>query len=172
MANIIQKSYNARRAEMFGKKLTAIDKLIMLRSPIWTHTEVQFSQRYGGVSFSATMQDNANCCRFKQIEYTHQAERWDDVIIPMNDEQEDMAYAKAKELEGTPYDLVGLLSHVTPLDIIHPHKVNKWCTETVTIVIGAGWYAYISWLQEHGFPVELRPDEGQLLAGYYFRAKS
>jgi hypothetical protein len=166
--NVIQKSYNAKRAELFGKKLTGTDRLILMRSSIWTHTEFQFSERYNNISFSFTMADNAKCGRFKQIEYSHQAERWDDVIIPMTDEQEDKAYAEAQRLKGVPYDLVGLLSHATPLKLIMPHKKNMWCTEGVNHLLVAGRPDYLAWLKEHKFPLEMTPDVGYMLASYYF----
>ena len=37
-------------------KLTMTDRLIMLRSR-FTHTEIEFPEIYGGISFSATMAD-------------------------------------------------------------------------------------------------------------------
>lgn len=85
--------WNARAAEKDGKKLTLTDRIIMLRSAL-THSEFQFSERYGGVSFSSTLADGANGCRFKMIGYSH-PKRWKENVIPLTDEQEDRIWAKA-----------------------------------------------------------------------------
>jgi len=126
--------YNAIRAEKLGKPLTKVDRLILLRSSPHVHTEIQFSSRYDGVSFSATMQDGSNCCRFKQITYTH-PERWDTLFIPCTEAQEDKGMARAKEIEGCKYDLIGLLSFATELNIIKPHPDKYWCNEVCGEVI-------------------------------------
>jgi len=101
------RSYNAIRAEIFGKKLTWVDKLILLRSRPHTHTEFQFSDRYDRISFSATMAEGSNCAGFKNIRYSHVRERWDTVELPFTDEQEDRAYNEAESLKDRPYDLLG-----------------------------------------------------------------
>ena len=121
------KSYKGPGKGLMGK-LTHF--AVGLRSrPEW-HTEFQFSDRYGGVSFSSTMQDGAKCCRFKDIEYSH-PERWTTHIIPMTNEEEGRAWVKAQELEGRKYDLIGLLSFTTKWKIIRPRDKWEWCTEAV-----------------------------------------
>lgn len=129
------KSYNTYRAvQIYGYRETPAEHLIMLRSPVHTHTELQFGPRYDNISFSATMQDDAKCCRFKMIEYTH-PERWDEIDIPATDEQEDRVYREAKKIEGQPYDLKGLLSFGTELDIVKPKKNAWWCSECVIHIL-------------------------------------
>lgn len=129
--------FNAIRAEEYGRKLTAVDKVILLRSTPHVHVEFQFSERYVNISFSATMQDNAKCCRFKEIDYTENPERWDTIILNLTDKQEDAAYAKAKELEGKDYDLFGLLSFTSEVNIVKPDPNKYWCSEAAMELIVA-----------------------------------
>jgi len=161
MANCILYSYNARRAKANGKKLTFIEWLILWRSDPHVHSEFQFSQRYGGISFSATLQDGCKCCRFKQIGYKHKI-RWDDTIIPMTDEEEDRAWQEACRMaditpemletmrayfkeEGCyygdnaiPYDILGQPCHISKWNIWKPTKGKIWCSRAVNEVIIAG----------------------------------
>ena len=97
MNNCYIKSYNLVRAAMFGKKPTFVQWLISQRSTPHVHDEFQFSARHDNISFSATMMYDAKCARFKQITYSH-PERWDTVIVPMTDDEEDLAWAEAKRL--------------------------------------------------------------------------
>ncbi len=89
------RSYNYVRAKIFGKKPTILGEIISWRSKPHKHNEFQFSKRHAEVSFSATTMGGYNCARFEDIGYSHEAERWDTVIVPMTDEQEDKAYAEA-----------------------------------------------------------------------------
>jgi hypothetical protein len=115
---------------MFGYKLTRADKLIMLRSPLHTHTELQFSTQFDSVSFSATREDKPGGCRFKQISYSH-PEYWDTVILPIRNPEEDKVYKEARRIEGQPYDTIGLASFASGKEIIHPRDDAWWCTESV-----------------------------------------
>lgn len=128
------RSFNAFRAHKFGYAYSISDKLIMMRSFLHTHTELQFSQRHGWVSFSSTLQDGAKGCRFKQIQYSH-PERWDTVCLEVTDAEEDLVYQEAQSIEGKPYDLLGLMSFSTELEIIKPDKDKFWCTEAVIFII-------------------------------------
>lgn len=128
--------YNAIRADKFGKKLTIIDRAILLRSNPHTHCEFQFSGRYDSVSFSATMLDGSNCCRFKDIKYSH-PERWDTLDLKLTAQQEDAARLKAFELEDKKYDLVGLLSFASELNLIKPDPNKYWCSEADAELIKA-----------------------------------
>lgn len=74
---------------IFDKSLKDVDDLV--------HTEIMFSERYGSISFSATLEDGCKCARFKLIKYSH-PERWTTEEVPMTDEQEDAAFAKACRL--------------------------------------------------------------------------
>lgn len=136
--NCVLRSYNARRAEASGKNLTLVDKIILMRSDPLVHAEYEFSRRHEGISWSATMQDGANCCRFKKILYSH-PERWTNLVLAMTDEQEDRAYERAVELEGMPYDLIGLGSFATDHPIIKPHPDKYWCSEACAELIVAGY---------------------------------
>ena len=131
------RSFNAYRAEFCGYELDPVDRLIMTVSKLHTHTELQFSERYKGLSFSATMKDGSKCARFKDIHYSH-PERWDTILIPATEEQEHYMYQEAKRIEGWPYDLTGLLSFATPMPIIKPHPDKVWCTEADAMVLNKG----------------------------------
>lgn len=128
------------------------------------HTERQFSDRYGGLSISATCMDNCNCVRFKKIMYSHEEERWDTIEQEVTEAQEDAMFAEAckqaniilpdifKEglLSGSfkpdpnrcyygpnaiPYDVPGVsISFISKAQIWKPSTKAQWCTETVCLV--------------------------------------
>ena len=79
--------------------LTKSDRLIMLRSDE-THSEFQFSSRYGRVSASATMADECRCFRFKKIDYEKHPLRWHTDIVKLTDEQEDRIMFAALHMAG------------------------------------------------------------------------
>ena len=91
-------SYSPTLAQLHGKKPTWIDRMIGMRSDL-AHTEIQFSDRYGGISFSATMADGCKCARFKMIGYSH-PERWLTTELSVSDEQEDAVFKKCCEMAG------------------------------------------------------------------------
>lgn len=161
------KSYNLVRAAIFGKKPTFVQWLIARRSIPHIHDEFRFSARYDNISFSATMMDDAKCARFKQIGYSH-PERWDTVIVPMTDYEEDLAWAETKKLEGTPYDLIGQLSHISKLKIWKPSKKKIWCSKTVGRLVYASKPKFKALIAGLGLLDELRPDQLDMLARYYF----
>ncbi len=162
-------SHNAVRARIFGKKLTMVQWLILRRSWPHDHDEFQFSDRYDKISFSATLQDDNKGARFKDIKYSHVRERWDTVIVPMTDEQEDRAYREARSLEGMLYDLIGQLSHLTPLKIWKPSKKKIWCSKAVGRLLYAARPDFFVFLNKFNLPNELRPDQLDMMARYYFK---
>jgi hypothetical protein len=93
---MVLRGYDPEMARLHGKKKTNLDRLIGLRSWL-AHSEIQFSSRYGGISFSATLKDGCKCARFKMIEYSH-PERWRDVYIPVTEEQEKKIFEKCCEM--------------------------------------------------------------------------
>jgi hypothetical protein len=166
MAACIITAYNARRAEMFGDKMTAIQRIIFMRS-FWVHTEWQFSDRYDRISFSAAIGEGA---RFKDIKYSHPY-RWDGIRIPLDNEREDRAMAKARELDGRKYDGWGLLSFVTKLKIIKPDPSKVWCAETTTMLGVAAELAFRKTLLDRGLPMELSPEQVVLMAQWHWHGK-
>ncbi len=163
MADCIIRAYNGRRAEMFGDKMMPVQRAIMLRS-FWAHTEWQFSARYDNKSFSATMDEGA---RLKDIGYSH-AYRWDSILVPLNDEGEDRAMAKAKELDGRGYDWWGLGSFGTKLKIIKPDPLKVWCSETTTMLAVAADPHFDTTRLYRELPLELSPEQLVLLAQYHY----
>jgi len=166
MADCIIKAYNGRRAEMFGDKMTPIQRAIFMRS-FWLHTEWQFSKRYEKVSFSAAIGEGA---RFKGIQYSH-GYRWDDVIIPLDDEAEDRAMAEAKRLDGREYDFWGLGSFGTKLEIIKPDPEKVWCSETTTMLAVAAKLAFRKTLLDRNLPIELSPEQIVLIAQWHWHGR-
>jgi len=162
------RSYNYKKAQIFGKKPTWINRLIAIRSSPQVHTEFQFSSLYNHISFSNTMQDDVKCARFKQIGYSHGSERWDTINVLMTREEEDMAYLEAKRLEGTPYALISQLCHISKWKIWKPSKKKDWCTRTVANVVSAGCVGFGTWLECFSFSNEIRPDQFHVVAGVYF----
>ena len=162
------RSFNAVRAEIFGVKPTFSQRIILLRSQPHVHTEFQFSERYDNISFSATMMEGSNCARFKYIKYTHEKEQWDTVIVPMTDEQEDWAYRMALALAGVPYDLMGQLAHITKFKIWQPSKKKIWCTKAVGRLVYVARPDFKVFLNKFNLINELRPDQMDFMARYYF----
>ena len=168
MADCEIKSYNAVRAKIFGKKLILVQWLILRRSWPQIHNELKFSKRHNNISHSATLMEGSKGARFKPIQYSH-PERWDTVIVPMTDYQEDLAYAKAEELTGTLYDTIGQLSHISGLKIWKPSTTKIWCTTDVAELLYAGLPGFYYWLQGLLDITELRPDQLDMMARHYFR---
>lgn len=139
MSNCYVMSYNGKQAEEHGKPLTNIDRLVMIVSDPLLHSEFLFSVRRNAISYSVTLRDDSGDqkgCRFKKIRYTH-PERWNKLLLPMTDVQEDRAYKKAVELEGLPYDTIGVASLKTGLIKENPDKY--WCSEVVAELIKAAY---------------------------------
>ncbi len=134
-------------------KKTVTDRLIQIKSQL-THTETQYSHRYGGISCSSTRADGCKCWRFKMIDYTKHPLRWKKVIIPCTNEQEDIMFAydcdkadiqtpfhKWNMLSlavggccygpnALPYDTLGVvLCNISHRRIIPSWKNKAWCTE-------------------------------------------
>jgi len=97
MADIIYRTFDPDADPAYKKTWT--DRLIQIKSR-YTHTEIQYSDRYGGISASATMADGCNCFRFKMIDYTKHPLRWKSVIIPCTDEQEDLIWDEDCRMAG------------------------------------------------------------------------
>ncbi len=96
--------YNGKIAKAEGKPLGVSGWLIRLRSWPFIHVEVIFSSRYGGISWSCTLRDGCKCCRFKLIDYTKHPERWEGVVVPFTDEEEDRAWEMACSMADLPDD--------------------------------------------------------------------
>ena len=144
--------WDARAAKKDGKKMTLIDIIILLRSKL-THSEFQFSNRYYGISFSFTSADGANGARFKAIDYNKHPNRWVTDVIPMTDEQEDLAFQEAcrmADIDNTiiwphktifqgknhqKYDYAGLLSHALK-------KSDHWWLNIVRFGLWS-WTAFV-----------------------------
>jgi len=141
MADCIYWSYDAVAAKEGGKDFSATDIIIMRRSARLIHTEFQFSPRNNSESFSSTLRDGEKGCRFESIDYTKHPERWNKIVLPMTNVQEDVAYCRAEDLEGCKYDLIGLASFASSLNIIKEHPDKYWCTEAVLELCKAayGW---------------------------------
>ena len=163
MSDCKLKVFDAVAAQADGRPMTFTDRLIRLRS-YYTHAEDQFSERYGGISFSATMMDGCGGCRMKPIDFTKHPKRWKTVIIPMTDEEEDRAWKKACGMAGIPiwmlqggykeyyrhngdcfynttaikYDIVGMICHISKRNIWRPTPGKIWCSRACNEVIIAG----------------------------------
>lgn len=87
---------NAKMLMMYGDKLTASEWLRKARTN-GLHVEVQFSDRYGSISFSSTLSDGCNGCRFKMIGYSH-SYRWSTIYIAVTADQEVRLFVKACEM--------------------------------------------------------------------------
>jgi len=156
------RSVNSTMKLLYGDKLTWTEKAIRLRSKL-VHMELQFSDRYGSISFSATKADGCNCARFKMIQYTH-AYRWSTILIPVTAEQEARLFAKACEMadiqakdyaelrmrpdfigcyygpDAIKYDIAGVsLSFISKRRWWNPSNERNWCNETVGLLVMVVW---------------------------------
>jgi len=151
--------YQAARKAGWLENFSIVRELIARRSYPYVHSEIQFGERYGYISFSATMEDKAKGCRFKDIGYS--SGYWAFHNIPVTKEKEDLCFLRAMCLAGLScsaqevidtckdnvavygktakkYDLLGLLSFATPLEVIVPNRDRYWCSEACATVIQAG----------------------------------
>ena len=168
MATCKLRSYNARRAAIFGTKLSKVDRLILLRSDMYTHSEFEFSARYNNVSFSATMADGSKCARFKPIDYSHIRERWDAVRLNYTDEQEDNAFNLAGSLAGTPYDVKGQICHATHFNLWKPSVNKTWCSKIVNRLMEYADMEYALVMNGILNSREIRPDQLDMMARYCY----
>ena len=128
------RSYSAVKAKELGIKIGWAGKLILLRSPVYLHTELQFSEQFRNVSVSATMQDKCKCVRFKDISYSTPV--WDTIELDISHRDEQDIFHWCLDKAGLwKYDLIGLLSHASKKNIIKPHKTKCWCNEFVGMAI-------------------------------------
>ena len=166
------RAFNARRAVMYGHHLTPIQRAILAKSDPWVHMEIQASDLYCKISFSATMAEGLDCARFRDILYTH-PEFWDTVEIPMTKREESIAWVEAHEMEGTPYDKVGVLSQATDWDIIKPDPDKTWCSKTCARVICKAKPAFGEELVRLGYTDQynIDPTDLMMLAMYWFGKK-
>lgn len=185
-------THNPIRAALYGEKpdgfkALAVQKVIGLRS-YHDHTEKQLSERYGGISCSATMMDGCKCFRFKMIGYSH-PEFWDSVRLWVTDEQEDAMFAEAcrmadlrgrKWLDGAikykgkidnlryygpnalKYDLMAVsFSFISKRTWWRPSKTKVFCTESVFILLLIAFPDILTFndFVGKGGDYELKPDQ-------------
>lgn len=91
---------NAKMMKLYGDKLTKSEWARSMRTN-GLHTEIQFSDRYGGISASCTLSDGCNGMRLKPNKYTHPY-RWSTIYIPVTAEQETRLFIKACEMADLP----------------------------------------------------------------------
>ena len=155
--------WNGKIAKEHGKKLGWSGWLIRLRSWQRIHTEIQFSKRRGGISFSATLRDGCKCCRFKMLDYEDKP-WWEPIHVEITAEQEDRAWDEACRMAGLPwdfiypfrfiaekesgdifygpnaikYDILGMVCHISKWRIIRPNSKRTWCSKACNKVFIAG----------------------------------
>jgi hypothetical protein len=156
------RSRNATMIQLYGDKLKPYEWLISQRSNL-LHMELQFSDRYGSISVSATKADGCDCVRFKIIAYSH-AYRWSTILIPVTAEQEARIFADACRMadlypnpfditvlkakrgavyygpEAIKYDTAGVsLSFISKRRWWNPSNERQWCNETVGLLLMVEW---------------------------------
>ncbi len=174
-----------------ARKMTFTDRIIRLRS-YHTHSEYQFSERYGHISFSATLRDGCKCARFKQIDYTKHPKRWKSIIIPMTDLEEDYAWQVACEMadmnntmvslmldagktnvcffghNAIPYDIWGMGCHISAtLKWWQPNPKKTWCSKAVSKLLFAA-FGVARFPELWDLRDEIMPTPLYDLAGEYF----
>jgi hypothetical protein len=193
--HLILHTWNKKMIKLAGEKLTPVQWLIGLRSN-GLHQELQLSDRYGGISCSATISDERKGFGFADIHYSHPY-RQSRVYIPVTDAQEADIFADACEMadlfEGwilynsdkfvdevkdrkymfgennIKYDTAGVsLSHITKHRIWNPSNERVWCNESCGQLLQNRWSDVLG---EH-LPHELTPDETEYLVRQYFDMKA
>lgn len=183
--NCYIRTHNATNQYLDGGGISLSSRIIGIKSRaiingrenILDHTEFQFSERYDGISVSATMRDNCRCVRFKLINYDKHPSRWLTQVVVLTDEQEDLIFkeacSKADEniIVGTlvkkyniqgaclygpkamKYDLIGVvICNINHRRIIPGGKNRVWCTEFVVMLIKLAYPEF------NGHPDTQRPD--------------
>ena len=161
------RTVNAKMKRMYDDEFTWTERGIEKRSN-GLHVEIQFSTRYGNISFSCTLADGVGGCRFKMIGYSHPY-RWSTIRKAVTAEQEARLFAKAckmADVEGDAktvlvtglyiervkakeifygsdhikYDRWGAtFSFISKLRIWRMHPENMICNEAVAEVMLVVW---------------------------------
>lgn len=162
----VQTSNATQRKKETGK-MSMVSKGIGLRSYVYVdgkkiildHTELQFSERYHGISFSFTCMDECGCGRMKVIDYLIHPLRWLTIPCDVPDDVEDMMFHAAATWadilsdtfiatvrkqtplpvgtvlygpEAIKYDKPGVvLCNVNHRRILPGGHHSRWCTEGV-----------------------------------------
>lgn len=87
------RSVNSTMKLLYSDKLTWAEWFIRWRS-FFTHMQIQFSDRYGGISHICTKAGGHNCCFFKMVGYTT-AYQWSTILIPVTAAQEARIFKEA-----------------------------------------------------------------------------
>ena len=153
MKTIKHRYWDAKRAKADGKPLTAVDILILLRSDL-THEELQFGENRYYVSFSSTLADDANGCRFKYIQYTH-PKRWRTLVEDIIDSEEQILWNACCSYADLPndwqlrpqkigmpiqgpnhirYDYIGLLSFALEKSPSIWRNIQRWAMWGWTVI--------------------------------------
>ena len=157
--NCYLRTFQYKRSRKNGNEFSFISILITLRSR-GTHSEFQFSERYNGISFSATLADKARCCRMKNIQYLHGDKYWDCDVITLTDAEEDLLFVEACKMsdvgvdeaktfafskniseifcgdKAIQYDTLGVtISHIVRARVWKPDDLKVWCCEAVALLI-------------------------------------
>ena len=112
-----------------GKWATWTDKLILIRSKPYTHSELVFSD---GLSFSSSGRKGKDGkpegVRFKTIDYTKHRERWhlDPLMISMETERKIRLHAEVINGMGLKYDFRGIVGFVLTG---HQNAKDWFCSE-------------------------------------------
>lgn len=97
---MILHTWNSYLIKLHGEKLKGVQWFINIKSK-GLHTAIQFSDRHGGISTTATMMGGFNCDQFIDSKYTHPY-RQSRVYIPCTDYQEDLVFRKSCEMANVP----------------------------------------------------------------------
>jgi hypothetical protein len=148
---------NAKMMQLYGDKLTFSEAMRVMRTN-GLHTELEFSDRYGDISFSSTLSGGCNGARFKMIGYSHPY-RWSTVYIPVTAEQEAVLFKKGCEMAGLDNSMrrqmieiaLGLRGCVNPFEAIvsgceHLYKDNScfFGPNHIQYDKGAAFFSFIS----------------------------
>jgi hypothetical protein len=165
---MILHTWNKEMIQMHGEKLTKTQWAIGLRSN-GLHQALQHSDRYGGISISATISDERKGVGFAKHEFSHPY-RQSRVYIPVTAEQEalifdegcgmadidkdaadrmlyDVAYSDTETFgvryfgpDNIKYDTAGVsLSFISKGRWWNPSGERQWCNETCGLLLMVVW---------------------------------
>ena len=94
--------YSARAAAKDGRKMSLTEKIIDLRSSL-THAETQFDENRNNISWSSTLAEGANGCRFRDIGYSHE-KYWETLSFIVSDAEEQRLWEFCCTLADMPFN--------------------------------------------------------------------
>ena len=170
---ITLQGYNALRTQMMGDDIHAISKTIMaVTGEPYSHIQVRRivkNEVVDDYDMTYTAEFGKGFIK-KHVKYSH-GYRWDGVIVPWTQTQEEDAVDIWENMLGMGYDTMGALGRATDFNIIKPNPKRTWCSKSfmqAAIVVDVPFREFMA---RYMYSVNIDPTPLMLMAMYYYRAK-